>query len=312
MPHKQETLRQNVIKTALRTSFKLMSAFPIPLQVLRATLDLSGPLVFRPRPDVQIEKISLGGVDAEKISAKKRVKATSDASKKNGNSKIALLHFHGGAFFAGSANTHRAMCSELAARSGASVYLLNYRLAPDYPYPAALDDGLAAYEALLAYGYSAHQIVLAGDSGGAAHVIALCVLLRERGMALPRSLVLLSPFVDLTLGAESVVLNKKRDPMLRKKALVRGGNAYRGKLATSDPRISPLYADLQGLPPMLIQVGSEEILLDDARHLAQRARDAGVRVEYHLYAGMWHNFQMFSMLHTAQKALNQIAWFVTE
>ncbi|MBC7751399.1 MAG: alpha/beta hydrolase, partial [Candidatus Saccharibacteria bacterium] len=263
-------------------------------------------VVFKARSDVYVESISLGGVSAESLMLKRHVNQTDLPN-------YAFLHIHGGVFVAGSVRTHRALGSEIAARSGATVYMLDYRLAPEHPYPAAFDDCLAAYQALLAKGYQPEHIVLGGDSAGGALVLALLVELRERNVALPAATVMISPFLDMTLCGSSFEKNKWRDPMLTKEILKRGADAYRGDIQSADARISPILADLSGLPPMLIQVGSEEVLLDDALQLAKHAERSGVKVEHHVYAGMWHNFQMFNaLLKTSNDALDEIALFIQD
>lgn len=290
-------IARTVVKTALRTSFKLPSLLPLPETVLRRAME-GGSLLFRPRADAIVEKISLAGVSAERITPKGKVDRV-------------MLHFHGGAFFAGSARTHRALGTELAVRSHARVYMLNYRLAPEHPYPAALHDGLACYQALLDEGWLPGQIVLGGDSGGCAHILSLAIALRDRGQPLPAGLVMISPFLDLTLSLPSVSGNARRDPMVTAHALRRGGDGYRGDIPENDPRVSPLFADLHGLPPVLVQAGSEEILLDDALQFSERARNAGVEVNCHIYGGMWHNFQMFNaLIVTADQALDEIGHFI--
>ncbi|WP_321853982.1 alpha/beta hydrolase [Burkholderia cenocepacia] len=224
-----------------------------------------------------------------------------------------MLHFHGGAFFTGSSKTHRAMGSEFAVRGKVNVYMPDYRRAPEHPYPAALDDGWAAYHALLEQGYQPHDIVLGGDSGGCALILSLAIRLRDRNLPLPAGLVMLSPFLDLTLNSASIEIYRRRDPMVSRYALLRGANAFRGAIAADDPRVSPLFADLHGLPTTLIQVGGDEILLDDAIRFATRARDAGMPVENQIHDGMWHNFQMFNrFVEPADRALDDIARFVRD
>lgn len=299
--HPPQRLTQPLVKASLRSTFKLSSRTPLPLSLLRAGMELGAGL-FMARRDVSSQTVTLGTQPALCI----RPRAVTPSS-----SKRVLLHLHGGAFFAGSSNTHYAMATELAARCHATVYLLDYRRAPEYVYPAALDDALNAYHALFGQGWMPEQIFLAGDSGGCAHVLSAAVALRDQGSPLPAGLVMLSPFVDLNLSMPSVTDNAKRDPMLSVNILKRGADAYRGKLALNDPRISPLFAPLHDLPPMLIHVGSEEILLDDARQLAERVQDAGGTVECQVYQGMWHNFQMFNQLISdAENALDQIGQFV--
>ncbi|GAC1373081.1 MAG: alpha/beta hydrolase [Aquirhabdus sp.] len=291
------------VKLALKGSFKLPSRLPVPLSAIRTAMDVSSA-IFPARSDVQVERISLGGVNAERLMLKQNVDNTDQPN-------YAFLHLHGGVFFAGSVRTHRALGCEIAARSGATVFMLDYRLAPEHQYPAAFDDCLAAYQALLEKGYLPAQIVLGGDSAGGALALALLVALRERNIALPAAVVMISPFVDMTLCGSSYEKNKMRDPMLTKEILQRGADAYRGNIQTADARISPVLADLTGLPPMLIQVGTEEVLLDDSAQLAKHAERSGVKVEHHVYGGMWHNFQMFNaVLSTANDALDEIAQFV--
>jgi len=295
----KDTIAAQVIKAGLRVSFKLPSRLPLPVAVLRLAME-QGALLLKTRKDVMVEPITIGGVRAERITPKQK------------NDKI-ILHLHGGAFFTGSAKTHRALGAEFAVRAHAMVYMLDYRLAPEHTYPAALDDGLAAYRALLALGYDAHNIVLGGDSSGCAHILSLVIALREQGEALPAAMFMISPYVDITLGAESVSSLKYRDPMVTAHALQRGSDGYRGSISANDSRVSPLFANLHGLPPMLIQVGSQEILLDDALRLAEFARAAGVDVDCQIYEGMWHNFQMFNTFITvAGRAIDNIAYFAKE
>jgi monoterpene epsilon-lactone hydrolase len=276
---------------------------PLPLSFFRNSMALSAG-IFRTRTDIQVEKLSLGGVDAEQINLKIKSNNVTEPN-------YALLHFHGGVFVAGSASTHRALGSEIAARSDVTVYMLDYRLAPQHPYPAAFDDCLAAYKALLAKGYLPEHIILGGDSAGGALVLATLVALRDLKIALPAASLLISPFVDMTLCADSFNKNALSDPMLTKEILQRGADAYRGDIQSADARISPVFADLNGLPPMLIQVGSEEILLDDALQLSKRAERSGIKVDCHVYSGMWHNFQMFNgFLKTSDDALDEIAQFI--
>lgn len=293
----KDAIARRAVKASLRLSFKLPSVLPLPVSALRTGMEL-GAQLFRVREDVRVEPVRLGGVNAECLTPAAR-------------SDSVILHFHGGAFFTGSAKTHRAMGAEMAARARATVYMLDYRLAPEHPYPAALDDGLAAYQALLAQGHAAENIVLGGDSGGCAHILSLAVALREQGLPMPAGMVMISPYVDITLSLPSVRANRVRDPMVTAKALRRGSDAYRGRIPASDARVSPLFADLRDLPAVLIQAGSEEILHDDALHLARQLTASGVEVDCRIYKGMWHNFQMFSdLINAADSALDEIGAFV--
>lgn len=285
------------LRAGLRVSFKLPSLLPLPIAALRAGMD-AGSRLFPLRQDVRIARTELGGVPAECL-------------RPRGQTGTVVLHFHGGAFMAGSAQTHRAMGAELAARANAVVYMLEYRLAPEHAYPAALHDGLAAWQALLDRGIAAHDIVLGGDSGGCAHILSLAIALRDQGREGPAALFMMSPYIDITLSCPSVDALRRRDPMVTAHALRRGSDGYRGEIPAADPRVSPLFAELRGLPPILVQAGSEEILRDDATRLDSRLRAAGVSAECHVYPGMWHNFQMFSaFISSASRALDEVASFV--
>lgn len=293
----QQTIATQLVKQSLRASFKFTSTLPLPVSALRAGMEL-GASLFAVHPQTGVNAIVIGGVSAELVSS-------------HAKAKQVILHCHGGAFFTGSAKTHRALASHLSVLSGADVYMLDYRLAPEHPYPAAVDDAYSAYMALLDKGYQAQQIILAGDSGGCAHILNLALRLREQGQVLPAGLVMISPFVDLSLTMPSVKRHKRLDPMVTAHALKRGADAYRGQIAANDPRVSPLFADLTGLPPLLIQVGEQEILLDDALALERKAKAAGVEVSCEVYDGMWHNFQMFNeFIDKSDFALQQIGRFV--
>ncbi|MDH4395517.1 MAG: alpha/beta hydrolase [Limnobacter sp.] len=295
---KQYALKK-VISGSLRASFKMASTLPLPLKVLRETMERSS-LIFRVRKDVQAIKVNLDGVDALRL----------DPETQEGGRVI--LHLHGGAFFGGSANTHRPLCSQIAARAKARLYILEYRLAPENPYPAALDDCLAAYQALLGAGIAAEKITLAGDSAGGNLILALALRLRDSGLPMPANLVMLSPFLNLTVSSPSVEHLAHHDPMLTRSILMRGGDAYRGPIPAQDPRVSPVFAELKGLPPTLLQCGSQEVLLDDTLLFQKQASAAGVDVRCKVFPGMWHNFQMFcDALNTASDALDEIAQFIS-
>lgn len=289
---------EKAVRATLRSTFKTPGKLPIPLSWLAATMNAGAPL-FKVRQDARVEYLELGTCMCAMVRPA------------NAHTDQVLLHMHGGAFFAGSLETHLPLASELAVRCNARVFLVDYRLAPQHPYPAALEDGLAAYQALLDLDVDPAQITWVGDSAGGAHILAMAVFARNEGMPLPGGMVMISPFVDMTLTAESILGKAKVDPMLSVVPLQRGVQAYCGEVLASDPSVSPVFADLDGLPPMLIQCGSDEILLDDSLLLERRAREAGVQVECTVYPGMWHNFQMFNaFVEKAERALWAIADFV--
>ncbi|EPG37035.1 alpha/beta hydrolase [Acinetobacter colistiniresistens] len=299
----QQKIMETGLKIGLRLSFKLASGLALPFPVLRTAMEV-GSTIFKPRADVWVKQIKLRDALDQRI-------VFAEVATPENEAQGVLLHCHGGAFFAGSSRTHRALSTEFAARGGVKVYMLDYRRAPEHPYPAALEDVKSVYQHLLNDGWKPEQIILGGDSGGCALALALAVELKSVGDALPAGIVMISPYVDISLSSASVYNNAKRDPMIRAYALKRGGDGYRGQLACNDPRISPIFADLSGLPPMLIQAGSEEILVDDASHLAERAQQSGVQVSLHVYENMWHNFQMFNrFIHKSEQALDEIGSFI--
>ncbi|MBI2750194.1 MAG: alpha/beta hydrolase [Burkholderiales bacterium] len=290
--------KRTLVRAGLRLSFKWPSLLPLPVGMLRKGMDASAS-IFKLRDDVLIQPSNLGGVPGEVLRLQR------------GAQNLHMLHFHGGAFFTGSCHTHRALAAEMAARCHAVVHLLDHRLAPEHPYPAALQDGLAAWQALVNQGVPPQHIVLSGDSGGCAQVLALAQHLRDRQGPMPAALYMMSPYLDLRLRAGSVHAQRWRDPMVTAHALRRGGDAYRRGISVDDPRVSPLLGLLKGLPPTLVQVGSDEILLDDALNFTMFAHQAGSVVQLVRYQGYWHNFQMFAgTLRAADQALNELAHFL--
>lgn len=225
-----------------------------------------------------------------------------------GKAQGALLYLHGGAFCLGGPSTHRSITSHLAYESGMSVWVPDYRLAPEHPYPAALDDVTAAYRALLSQGHAPGSIVLAGDSAGGALVLALAISLRDRGEAMPAGLMLISPVTDPTLSGASLTEKADADPMVRRGWLAQGLQWYRCPPGTRAH--APLKTQLGGLPPMLIQVGDREILLSDATRLADHAAQCGVDCRIEIHRARWHVFHLQSFyLRSAVQALQTLARF---
>lgn len=220
-----------------------------------------------------------------------------------------MLYLHGGAYVLGGLGSHSKLAAQIGHAAEATVYFCDYRLAPEHPYPAALDDALGAYRWMLDQGFKA--IALAGDSAGGGLALATAIAIREAKLPSPSALVLLSPFVDLTLSGESQRTHKARDPMLRAAWLKFGAERYAYGMAQNDPLVSPLFGNLHALPPMLIHVGSEEILLSDSEHLAGRAKKAGVKVQLKVFEGMWHDFHAHARaLPESDQALSEIGTFL--
>ncbi len=222
-----------------------------------------------------------------------------------------ILYCHGGGYYFCSPASHRPLVFALAARSGARTFSLDYRLAPEHPFPAALDDAIAAYRRLLADGTPADSLVIAGDSAGGGLALATLVALRDAGDPLPAAAVLFSPWTDLAATGGTIESNDGVDPMFCGAAIERAAQFYVGDADPTHPYLSPLYADLRGLPPLLIQASSTEVLLDDTRRVADRARAAGVSVECEIWPKMPHVWQLWTpFVPEATRALERAAQFV--
>ena len=213
-------------------------------------------------------------------------------------SKWTIMLLHGGGYIGPFKNNYRMMAglySEVG--RGAKVLSIDYRTAPDNPYPAALEDALAAYEWLLDNGYDNKNIVLGGDSAGGGLAIALAMYLRDNGKPLPAGIVAMSPWTDLTASGASYTDNKECDPVFGQSDFdILSNSPYIGNDSPRNPYISPAFGYFDNLPPMLIQVGTREMLLDDSETVARKAKEAGVKIRYTKYQGMFHVFQMAAVL----------------
>lgn len=251
------------------------------------------------RKGARAEPVNAGGVPAEWIETPG---AAADR---------AILYLHGGYYLLGSIRMHRAFTGHLAHATGARMLLIEYRLAPEHPFPAALEDALTAYRWLLGQGFSAERLVVAGDSAGGGLALATLLAARAAALPLPAAAVCLCPWTDLACTGES--MNKKpAQPFIVEPEVARiSAQLY---LAGADPRnplASPLYADLRGLPPLLLQAGGDDTLLDDATRLADRARLAGVAVELQVWPEMVHEWQQFAdIVPESKRAIADIGAFV--
>ena len=264
-----------------------------PVAMRRSMEQMTAAMVLA--TDVVAEPVTVDGVAAEWVSAP----AASAAH--------AVLYLHGGAYVAGSVNTHRDLTGRISRASGARVLNVDYRLAPEHPHPAALEDATAAYRSLLDGGYAPERLAIAGDSAGGGLTVATLVALRDAGVPLPATGVCLSPWVDLEGVGASMTASAHLDPMVQKEHLVRMAGFYLGGQPPRTPLAAPLYADLSGLPPLYIQVGTAETLLDDSTRLAERARKAGVDVTLEIWDDMIHVFQAFAaVLPEGQEAIEKI------
>jgi phosphinothricin tripeptide acetyl hydrolase len=222
-----------------------------------------------------------------------------------------VLYLHGGGYVIGSPRSHRHLAAAIAGAAGASALLLDYRLAPEHPFPAAVEDATAAYRWLLDQAIAPERIVIAGDSAGGGLTVATLLALREARVPLPAGGVCISPWVDLTCSGASYVTKADADPIVQRSGVEEMAGAYLGATPPRTPLASPLFADLRGLPPLLIHVGSDEVLLDDAVQLAERAKAAGVDATLEVYDRMIHVWHWFlPMLDEAQTAVEAIGRFV--
>ena len=222
-----------------------------------------------------------------------------------------VLYLHGGGYVIGSPRSHRHLAAAIAGAAGASALLLDYRLAPEHPFPAAVEDATAAYRWLLDQAIAPERIVIAGDSAGGGLTVATLLALREARVPLPAGGVCISPWVDLTCSGASYRTMAEADPIVRRAEVEEMALAYLGATSPRTPLASPLFADLRGLPPLLIHVGRDEVLLDDAVQLAERAKAAGVDATLDIYERMIHVWHWFlPMLDEAQTAVEAIGRFV--
>jgi monoterpene epsilon-lactone hydrolase len=249
--------------------------------------------------DVRKTRVDLGGVGAVEVSI--------DGT----DSSNVILYFHGGVYVIGSADATVPLTSDLARRSSAKVVSVDYRLAPEHPYPAAVEDARAAYEGLLSQGVDPNNIAVAGESAGAGLAIALMLALRSAAMPMPSSGFLMSPYADLTLSGDSIVDKRDVDPLFTEEVLRMRVGDYVAGADPENPFISPIFGDLSGLPPLLIQVGSHELLLSDAVRLAERAAEDDVAVVLEVTPGVPHVFQGYAaFLDEGDVALNRAAAFL--
>jgi len=227
------------------------------------------------------------------------------------SAEAVLLYLHGGGYQLGSPRSHRELAARLARAAGVRALIVDYRLAPEHRFPAALDDALAAYRWLLDdRGVPAGSIVLAGDSAGGGLVAATLVAARDRGLPLPAAAALLSPWADLTGSGASMVTNAETDPILSADLLGEMARSYAGATDLADPLVSPVFADLTGLPPLSVDAGTAELLLDDGRRLAAAAGRAGVEVVLTEAEGMPHVWHVLALTPEATAATDRVGAFL--
>lgn len=255
----------------------------------------------KPPPASTCESVMVGDIPAEWILA--------DGVD---NGRI-ILYLHGGAYCLGSINTHRSLAAYIGIAAQARTLIIDYRLAPEHHHPAAMDDAAGAYKWLLAQGYDAQNIAIVGDSAGGGLTLATLLKLRDENVPLPGTAVCLSPWVDLAGTGSSITRKQNVDYILSPRFLSKSAKLYTNGHGLENPFISPIYASCHNLPPLLIQVGTDEILLDDATRLAQKARAADVEVTLDIWDGMLHVWQMgVPYIPEAQQAIDQIGAFIQQ
>jgi monoterpene epsilon-lactone hydrolase len=233
-------------------------------------------------PDGKCEKVDAGGVPAEWVTA-----PGCDPGR-------AVLYLHGGGYVIGSINTHRRLAYDVSAASGARVLVIDYRLAPEHPFPAAVDDATTAWRWLLQQGFATSRLAIAGDSAGGGLTLATLVNLRDQKLGLPACAVAISPWVDLEGVGNSITARAAQDPMVQKDGLLWMAGLYLNGKDAKTPLAAPLHADLKGLPPILVQVGTAETLLDDATRIAEKLHAAGIDVRLAIWPNMLHVFPLFA------------------
>ena len=259
----------------MRASMAGMFTGQLPAGVIREPRDVNG---------VPAEWVAMPGAAADRV----------------------VLYFHGGGYVLGSIATHRDLAARISAASGARVLVVDYRLGPEHRFPAAVDDALAAYKWLLDAGYAPAKIAFAGDSAGGGLTFATLLAARDARLPLPATAVAISPWVDLAGTGESMTTKAAEDPIVQKAPVLLLAGHYLGDTDPRTPLASPLYADLRALPPLLIQVGSAETLLDDSTRIADKLRAAHVDVELEVWPDMIHVWHAFAMLPEAGQAIERI------
>jgi len=293
------SLRSRIFKAILRRQMPSWLNSDRPLAETRARVDTLAERWIHPPRRTAVRSVVAEGVPAEWLEPNQ------------GNSSRAILYLHGGGYVLCSTKTHRSLAGQIALAAGVPLLSIEYRLAPEHPFPAALEDALAAYRWLLAQGIAAERIAIGGDSAGGGLTLAVTVRLLAMGQPLPAALFLISPWTDLTFSGESHRTRKKADPVFQGQGGVSFAPAYAGNHELTDPLISPLFADLHGLPPTLIQVGSDEILLSDSTRVEAKMISAGVPVDLQIWEGMWHVFQTFApWFPEAGQAVKRIGRFI--
>ncbi len=296
----QLMLMNTILRSVVKPVISYMSFHPKKIKQRRPLL--CGVSSFLPLPShFKITPVDFGAFNGEWVDSENNADHTRER---------VLLYLHGGGYIAGSPTTHRNITTRLNRYGQCRVLAINYRKSPDYPYPYPLEDALTAYQWLLDEGYKPENIVFAGDSAGGNLTLSTLLAIRDQKKPLPAGAACLSPWTDLTGSGESMRYNRKLDPMIPARRVKTAARLHANGMPLDDPRLSPLHANLQGLPPLLIHVGDNEVLLSDSVRFAQKAKDHGVDVELKVWQNAPHVFQLFAgAVPQSNAALKEIGAF---
>lgn len=290
------SLQHTLLSLYLRILQRKQSNTKEPLKLRRKLIN-DVATKFKPSPELKIERLSANGVPVEWMSFREP------------KDRI-IMYLHGGAYVAGSLQSHRHLVSALSIACNAEAMAVDYRLAPEHPFPAALDDAMSAYLWLVKK-HGSESVIIAGDSAGGGLAVALIAKLLEDQLAVPRAAVLLAPWVDLTGDSPTIVSVGTRDVILSKEMLTSSARMYAHTYPLDQPYISPINAQLSGFPETLIQVGTKDMLLNDSRILSQKLKQHGSQVAYEEWKGAMHVWQFFTyFLPESKKAISRIGEFV--
>lgn len=292
------SIRSYLYRNSIKLSKKLIRIEGKGMEERRRMLDEGAKKWIKLPKDCEVEPFHIDGMYAEWL--------TNDQT---ADDKI-VLYLHGGGYEYCSAETHRPLAARIMKESGVKVLLPEYRLAPEHPFPAAIEDSLTIYHWLLNQGYKPSNIIFAGDSSGGGLSVATTLKLRNQNEPLPAAVICLSPWVDLTSSGESYFKNKELDPYLSVEGTRNAALMYAGGESLKNELISPVFADFKDFPPLFIQAGGIEILLSDAEKLANQAIRAGVNVNFKVWEGMWHVWQISGSLPESKKAIQEIGTYI--
>lgn len=296
-------ISKKILKTSLRYLLKPVFQPSVPLRIQRPWIETMGKAGMAVK-GVEISQFQIGEIPVDHICRSSEVQVEDPAK------TLAVIYLHGGAFITGSPRTHQGLTCHLAKHSGAHIFVPDYRLAPENPFPAALDDATSCYRWLLDNGYNPKNIIIAGDSAGGGLTMATLLKIRDLKLPQPKGAILISPWVDLQLKTR-LDTSDKIDPMLSWDCLQQSATHYRGLESLDHPLISPLNADLSQLAPCLTIVGEEEILLSDSQRLQKNLLAAGNQSELLIAPRMWHVYPLHAgILEESDQAIEKMAGFI--